>query len=153
MKDPSHAKCKITIVSQGLAELPGNPKSDRIEVLRGDPKSAKMLEKVRVQDAKLVVIRPTWSRTDPFDRRRSMDVELADNYTIRAIHGIRAQECASHSKRPAPIDAEIYLESNLHEAELAGGTGTRIHPPKAGAPGFGKPPQGGVGPTPPSPPN
>jgi hypothetical protein len=56
------------------------------------------LEKARVQDAKFVLVCSAWCRADPFGRRKSMDVELADNYKIRAIHGIRTRECRNHAK-------------------------------------------------------
>ena len=148
MRDPTNAKSKITIVSQHLAEIPGAPKSDRIEILVGDPKSLDILEKARVQDAKFILISSAWSRTDPFDRRRGMDVELADNYTIRAIHGIRLLERGNHSRHPVPIDAEIFLESNQHAALDAGGPETNIKAPKADPSGFGKGPVGGIGPAP-----
>jgi TRAP transporter TAXI family solute receptor len=136
MKHPANAKSKITIVSLNFAGLPGTAGSERFELLRGDPKSMEMLGKARVQDAKFVLVCSAWCRADPFDRRGSMDVELADNYTIRAIHGIRAHECRNHAKRPVPIDAEIYLESNWSAAKSAGGSGTDIRPPKNG--GFAK---------------
>jgi len=151
MKDPLSAKCKITIVSADMTELPGSPKSERIEILRGDPKSLDMLEKARVQDSKLVLIISVWTRSDPFDRRRGMDVELADNYTIRAIHAIRSLEWRNRSTRIVPIDAEIYLESNWPAAHGAGGTGTEIRAPKPGFHAFGKPAQRSAGQTPSAP--
>ncbi len=151
MKDPLCAKSKITIVSPDLAELPGTAQGEKIEILRGDPKSLAMLEKARVQDAKSVLICSTWSRTDPFDRRRSMDVELADNYTIRAIQTIRSLEWKTHSKRIVPIDAEIYLESNWPAAHSAGGAETEIRMPKSGFPEFGKPSPRMAGQTPSAP--
>lgn len=149
MKDPLNAKSKITIVSPHLADVTGTPQSEKVEILQGDPKAPAMLEKVRVQDAKLVLICSLWSRSDPFDRRRGVDVELEDNYTIRAIHAIRALEAKNHSKHAVPIDAEIYLESNRQAAHSAGGCGTEIKAPKFGPPGFGKNSQGGIGQTPP----
>lgn len=144
MKDPANAKSRITIVSPHLAEVPGPPHSEKIEILQGDPKSLGILERARVQDAKHVLVCSLWSRSDPFDRRRGMDVELADNYTIRAIQGIRALELRNHSRQPVPIDAEIYLESNRHSAQSAGGSETEIRAPKSAPPGFGKFAQSGV---------
>jgi TRAP transporter TAXI family solute receptor len=138
MKDPMNAKSRITIVSPHLAEVPGPPHSDKIEILQGDPKSLGILERARVQDAKHVLVCSLWSRSDPFDRRRGMDVELADNYTIRAIQGIRALESRNHPSHPVPIDAEIFLESNRHAAQSAGGAETEIRAPKFAPPGFGK---------------
>ena len=149
MKDPVNAKSKITIISQQFADITGTPQSDRIEILQGDPKAQQMLEKARVQDAKLVLVCSLWSRSDPFDRRRGMDVELADNYTIRAIHGIRALEAKNHSKHAVPIDAEIYLESNRGAAESAGGCGTEIKAPRFVPAGFGKTAQSSAAQTPP----
>jgi len=150
MKDPLSTKSKITIVSPDLSELTGSPQGERVEILRGDPKSLELLEKARVQDAKFVLIRPAWTRTDPFDRRRSMDVELADNYTIRAIHAIRSLEGRNQSKEIIPIDAEIYLESNWPAARSAGGPGTEIRAPKPGSPSS-KPPGRATGQTQPAP--
>jgi TRAP transporter TAXI family solute receptor len=131
-KGPANAKNKITIVSPNIDEVRGASASDRIEVLRGDPKSMEMLEKARVQDAKVVLVCSAWCRAEPFDRRGSMDVELADNYTIRAIHGIRTLESRNHAKSSVAIDAEIYLESNWSTAKNAGGSGTDVRPPKSG---------------------
>ena len=145
MKDPINIKSKITIVSPHLTEVPGTPQSEKFEVLQGDPKTLAILEKARVQDAKLVLICSMWNRSDPFEKRRGMDVELADNYTIRAIHAIRALECRNHSTHSVPIDAEIYLEGNRHEAQSAGGPETEIKAPRSGSLGPGKIPQGGVG--------
>lgn len=144
-KDPTNAKSKITIVSANFTEIQGTAEPGRIEVLRGDPKSMEMLEKARVQDAKLVLVCSAWCRADPFDRRESIDVELADNYTIRAIHGIRTYECRSHAKSSVPIDAEIYLESNWSAANNAGGAGTDVRPPTSGYTRFGSSHEGGVG--------
>lgn len=153
MKDPISAKSKITIVSPNLVDLPGSAQDGRIEVLRGDPKSLAMLEKARAQDAKLVVISSAWSRSDPFDRRRAMDVELADNYTIRAIHAIRSLEWKNGTNGTAavPIDAEIFLESNWPAAHSAGGACTEIRSPKPDFPAFGKPAPRNAGQTPPPP--
>jgi TRAP transporter TAXI family solute receptor len=149
MKDPVNAKSKITIVSPQLADVTGTPQSEKIEILQGDPKALAMLEKARVQDAKLVLVCSLWTRSDPFDRRRGMDVELADNYTIRAIHAIRALESRNHSKHTVPVDAEIYLESNRQAAHNAGGSATEIKAPRFVPPGFVKIAQGGTGQTPP----
>jgi TRAP transporter TAXI family solute receptor len=143
--DPKNAKSKITIVSADVVETQGTTQSNRIEVLRGDPKSMEMLEKARVQDAKFVLVCSAWCRADPFDRRKSMDVELADNYTIRAIHGIRTHECRNHAKPSVPIDAEIYLESNWSAAKKAGGTGTDLRAPKSGHANFRSSAEAGVG--------
>lgn len=137
-KDPINARSRVTIISPYLAEVPGPPQSDKIEILQGDPKSLGILEKARVQDAKHVLVCSLWSRSDPFDRRRGMDVELADNYTIRAIQGIRALESRNHPSHPVPIDAEIFLESNRQAAQSAGGAKTEIRAPKFVPPGFGK---------------
>ena len=143
--DPINAKSKITIVSPNIVEIQGTPQSDRIAVLRGDPKSMEMLEKARVQDAKFVLVCSAWCRADPFDRRQSMDLELADNYTIRAIHGIRTHECRNHAKTSVSVDAEIYLESNWSAAKNAGGPGTEVRPPKGGHVKFRSLAEGGVG--------
>jgi TRAP transporter TAXI family solute receptor len=147
-KDPMNAKSRITIVSPHLAEVPGPPHSDKIEILQGDPKALDVLEKARVQDAKHVLVCSLWSRSDPFDRRRGMDVELADNYTIRAIQGIRALESRNHSRHPVPVDAEIYLESNRHAAKSAGGSETEIKAPRFSPAGFGKNPPSAISQTP-----
>ena len=104
-----------------------------------------MLEKARVQDAKFVLVSSAWCRADPFDRRKTMDAELADNYTIRAIHGIRTHECRNHAKTSVPIDAEIYLESNWSAAKKAGGAGTELRAPKSGHAKFRSSAEGGVG--------
>ncbi|HVH50163.1 MAG TPA: TAXI family TRAP transporter solute-binding subunit [Candidatus Bathyarchaeia archaeon] len=144
-KDPANAKSKFTIVSPNITEIQGAAESGRIQLLRGDPKSMESLEKAGVQDAKFVLICSAWCRADPFDRRGSMDVELADSYTIRAIHGIRAQELRNHAKRSVPIDAEIYLESNWSAAKNAGGPGTDVRPPKNGFTRFASAPEGRAG--------
>ena len=59
-----------------------------------------ILDRARVQDAKLVLVCSAWCRADSFDRRGSMDVELADNYTIRAIHGIRMLDAEAEIRIP-----------------------------------------------------
>ena len=153
IKIPANAKSKITIVLPDVVGAAGITQTPGVEVLHGDPKSLDMLERASVQDAKLVLISSAWSRMDPFDRRHSMDVEVADNYTIRAIYGIRTQECRSHSKRSAPIEAEIHLENNWRAAKDAGGSETEVKAPQSGFQGFGKPPQDNLGQTPASPPN
>lgn len=132
MKNPANGKSKVmVVVPQGtvIPEIAQNPK---IEPLYGDPKSMETLEKARVQDAKLVLISSAWCRSNSFDRRRALDVELADNYTIRAIYGIRAQECRSHSRHPVPIDSEILFDSNWSEAKKAGGNETYVNGPQGG---------------------
>jgi len=52
------------------------------------------------------------ARTWPRAAALASPLGLADNYVIRAIHGIRMIECPNGDKDPLLIDAEIYLESN-----------------------------------------
>jgi hypothetical protein len=131
-KDPGNANSRITVVSPSVTDSTAAPQSNRMEVVHGDPKSMEILDQVRVQDAKLVLVCSAWGRADLFDRRGSMDVELADNYTIRAIHDIRMLGCRSRDKDPVLIDAEIYLESNWAAAKSAGGPAVVLQPPQSG---------------------
>jgi TRAP transporter TAXI family solute receptor len=145
IKDPLNKRSKIIVVSPDITPVPGIAQSSGIEILHGDPKNLDILEKARVQDAKLVLICPAWRRMGPRDRRSTMDVEMADNYTIRTIYGIRMHECRSHSKRSVAIDAEIYLESNWREAKNAGGPEAQVNAAQNGFRGYVIGPQGSVG--------
>jgi TRAP transporter TAXI family solute receptor len=135
-KDPGNANSRIIVVSPHVGDFSAALQSNRMEVVQGDPKSMDILDEARVQDAKFVLVCSAWRRADPFDRRGSMDVELADSYTIRAIHGIRMLECRSRDKDPVLIDAEIYLESNWVAAKNAGGPAVVLRPPKGGSTNF-----------------
>jgi hypothetical protein len=75
-----------------------------------------------------VLICSRWGKLDPTDRRKLVDSELADSYTIRTIQAIRALD--GSSSHMVPITAEIRLERNRAEAEVAGAPRIEIVAPE-----------------------
>jgi len=108
----------IRVVTSDPVVLPAHISASAVHLVCGDPKTRAALDEARVSDAECVLICSAWCKLDPSDRRKLVDSELADSYTIRAIQTIRALN--GSAKRVVPILAEIRLERNRHEAETAG---------------------------------
>jgi TRAP transporter TAXI family solute receptor len=123
------ARGDIRVVTSEPVVLPAHISANAVHLVSGDPKTRAALDEARVSDAECVLICSAWCKLDPSDRRKVVDSELADSYTIRAIQTIRALN--GSSKRVVPILAEIRLERNRHEAETAGAPRIDILAPEA----------------------
>ena len=119
---------EIRVVTLEPVVLPPQLSADAIRTINGDPKTRTALEGARVADAECVVICSAWSKCDPGDRRKLVDSELADSYTIRAIQAIRALD--GTIRHTVPITAEIRLERNREEAEAVGAPRIEIVAPE-----------------------
>jgi hypothetical protein len=119
----------IRVVTSEPVVLPAHVSTSAVQLINGDAKTRAALEEARVAHAECVLICSTWCKLDPSDRRKLVDAELADSYTIRAIQTIRALD--GNTKRPVPILAEIRLERNRDEAEALGAPRIEILPPEA----------------------
>lgn len=109
---------EIRVVTPEPVVLPSQLSPDALRTINADPKTRAALDSARVGDAECVLICSAWNKLDPADRRKLVDSELADSYTIRAIQAIRALD--GSSRHTVPIVAEIRLERNRAEAEIAG---------------------------------
>ena len=121
------ARGEIRVVTLEPVVLPTQLSADAIRTVNADPKTLAALEAAHVGDAECVLICSNWSKLDPADRRKLVDSELADSYTIRAIQAIRSLDGSRHC---VPITAEIHLERNRTEAEAAGGSHIEIVAPE-----------------------
>ncbi len=119
----------IRVVTSDPVVLPAHISASAVHLVCGDPKTRAALDEARVSDSECVLICSAWCKLDPSDRRKLVDSELADSYTIRAIQTIRALN--GSAKRVVPILAEIRLERNRHEAEIAGAPRIDILAPEA----------------------
>jgi uncharacterized protein len=120
----------VFVVAPERPIFPPGIDADHIEFLFGDPKSIEALEQARVADAESILICSTWRRDDLRDRRKTVDSELADNYTIRTIQAIRSLCAPSATGRSILIQAEICIEKNRREAKIAGSPRIEILPPE-----------------------
>ena len=119
----------IRVVTSEPVALPTQVSASAVQLVNGDPKTRAALEEARVLDAECVLVCSAWCKLDPSDRRKMVDSELADSYTIRAIQIIRALN--GSGKRVVPIQAEIRLERNRAEAETAGAPRIEILAPES----------------------
>ena len=120
----------IRVVTSEPVVLPAHVSASAVQLIDADPKSRAALDAARVADAECVLICSAWCKLDPSDRRKLVDSELADSYTIRAIQTIRALN--GNAKRIVPIVAEIRLERNRREAEAEGAPRIEIVGPEPG---------------------
>ena len=118
----------IRVVTSEPVVLPAHISASAVHLVCGDPKTRAALDEARVSDAECVLICSAWCKLDPSDRRKLVDSELADSYTIRAIQAIRSLN--GSAKRVVAILAEIRLERNRHEAETAGAPRIDISAPE-----------------------
>ena len=119
---------EIRVVTLEPIVLPPQLSADALRTINADPKTRSALETARIGDAECVLICAGWGKLDPADRRKLVDSELADSYTIRAIQAIRALD--GSSSHIVPITAEIRLEPNRAEAEVAGAPRIEIVAPE-----------------------
>ena len=139
------ARGEVRVVTLEPVVLPAQLSADAIRTINVDPKTRAALEAARVGDAESVFISSAWSKLDSGDRRKLVESELADSYTIRAIQAVRALD--GDSRHIVPITAEIRLERNRKEAEIAGAPHIEIVAPEGAAPVNGA----AVAPVPPAP--
>jgi len=119
----------IRVVTSEPVALPAHVSASAVQLIDADPKTRAALDAARVSDAECVLICSAWCKLDPSDRRKLVDSELADSYTIRAIQTIRALN--GNAKRVVPIVAEIRLERNRREAETEGSPRIEVVGPEA----------------------
>jgi hypothetical protein len=120
----------IRVVTSEPVVLPAQVSASAVQLIDADPKTRAALDAARVSDAECVLICSAWCKLDPSDRRKLVDSELADSYTIRAIQTIRALN--GNAKRVVPIVAEIRLERNRREAEAEGAPRIEVVGPEPG---------------------
>jgi len=116
-------RATVHVIVQPDADHPDE--SDSVKIFVGDPRSPKLLASARAGQAAHVLICSSWSRVNPANRRRLMDPELADSYSIRAIQSIRAVQ-QSDGRTDVPLQVEILVERNDEDARLAGGPATEV---------------------------
>lgn len=97
-----------------------------IEFLEGDPRSREVLEKAHVRAAESVTILASWLPDDPNDRRRNLDSDVADSFTIMTILAIRTLCQLERSSRWVPITAELLSSQNTDAALRAGQRNIRV---------------------------
>jgi TRAP-type uncharacterized transport system substrate-binding protein len=118
-QDTASVDQPIIVVRAGGSGL--TPADDllNVSIVDGDPAARETMERAGIVNASEITILSAWAPTDPRDRRRRVDPEVADTKTIRAILAIRAL-CEDRSRsRPLPIKAEIRLTRNEEEARHA----------------------------------
>lgn len=104
--------------AKGSQPIPAN-QLQNVRIVDGDPTARDTIEKAGIVNASAVAILSAWAPTDPDDRRRTLDPDIADTKTIRAILAIRALCEDRNRSRTLPITAEIRLTRNMQEARKA----------------------------------
>jgi TRAP transporter TAXI family solute receptor len=94
--------------------------SGNIRLVQGEGTNEDCLEKACVQKAYSVTIFSSWQPSNPDDRRKHLDADLADTKTILAILQIRHLSRHRPNGQNVPITAEILSPKNRDEAERAG---------------------------------
>lgn len=94
--------------------------SRNIRLVQGEGTDEDCLEKACVRKAFSVTIFSSWQPSNPGDRRKVLDADLADTKTILAILQIRQLSRHRPNGRNVPITAEILSPKNRDDAERAG---------------------------------
>jgi TRAP transporter TAXI family solute receptor len=94
--------------------------SRNIRLVQGEGTDEDCLEKACVQKAYSVTIFSSWQPSNPDDRRKLLDADVADTKTILAILQIRQLSRHRPNGQNVPITAEILSPKNRDEAKRAG---------------------------------
>ena len=97
-----------------------------IEFLAGDPRSRETLEQAQIASAKSVTILASWQPSEPTDRRKRLDPDVADSFTIMAILEVRALCQGDDISSWVPITAELKSAKNTEAALHAGRANIRV---------------------------
>jgi len=120
MAIPGNADRSVVVVTVERVDFTDDDLLREVISVVCDATQLQCLEKARIPFAHSVTILSAWKPSDPNDRRRSVDPDVADTKTIQSLQAIRdlcaAQEPPAH---PA-VTAEIRSASNRREAERVG---------------------------------
>src|SRR5215471_14164055 len=118
----SPARRAVVVVTPAPVDFVAENCLEEIVPVQGDATKTECLKKARVAFAHSIMVLSSWRRSDPNDRRQSVDSDVADAKTIETLRIIRrlCSEEAPKGARPV-VTAEIRSRANLNEAELAGG--------------------------------
>jgi len=97
-----------------------------IEFLAGDPRSRETLEQAQIASAKSVTILASWLPSEIADRRKRIDPDVADSFTIMAILEVRALCQGDDIYSWVPITAELRSPKNTEAAMHAGRANIRV---------------------------
>jgi TRAP-type uncharacterized transport system substrate-binding protein len=120
MAIPGNADRGVVVVTPGRVDFTDDDLMREVISVVCDTTQLQCLEKARISFARSVTILSAWKPSDPNDRRRSVDRDVADTKTIQLLRGIRDLCAAQEPPAHPSVTAEIRSASNRREAEHVG---------------------------------